>query len=86
MWCTDKGDATRALGYPPGIMADPPRIDPYAFCPDLCTHELGRGVLILELKEGDGPYPEAISLSFGALSVLATLRDREDIRLAGAQR
>ena len=66
-------------------MADPPRIDPYAFCPDLCTHELARGVLIDELKEKDGPY-EAVSLSFDALSMLATLRDREDVRLAGAQR
>lgn len=67
-------------------MADSPRIDPYAFCDDLCTHDLVRGVLVDELIEGDGPYPEAISLSFEALSMLATLRDREDVRLAGAQR
>ena len=53
-------------------MPDPPRIDPYAFCPDLCTHKLARGVLTDELRKKDGPYPEAISLSFGALSVLGT--------------
>ncbi len=58
-------------------MADPPRIDPYARCSRECVHDLARGVLVNELIEKDGPYPETASLDFGAAFVLAALRVRE---------
>lgn len=33
--------------------------DPYAKCETLCTHDVGRGVLLSEvLGDEDGPYPD----------------------------
>ena len=64
-------------------MDDPPRSDPYAHCEGNCTHDLGRGVLIMELKERDGPYPGTVNLDFGAAFVLAALRVREQADLLG---
>ena len=64
-------------------MTDPPFIDPYRRCEDLCTHDLGRGVLILELIEEDGPYVGAAFLTDGAAFVLAALRVREQTGLLG---
>ena len=64
-------------------MADPPPIDPYARCEGSCTHDLARGVLILELEEKDGPYVETAFLDFGAGFVRAALRARERAGLAG---
>ena len=31
-------------------------LDPYARCEDHCTHDLGAGVLIVELLGDDGPH------------------------------
>jgi hypothetical protein len=31
--------------------------DPYAHCEERCTHDLGKGVLIVELLGIDGPHP-----------------------------
>lgn len=31
--------------------------DPYARCEERCTHDLGKGVLIVELLGDDGPHP-----------------------------
>ena len=58
-------------------MDTPPRLDPYRGCEKGCAHDLAQGVLILELKEKDGPYPGTVSLDWGAALVLRTLRQRE---------
>ncbi len=64
-------------------MTDPPFIDPYRRCEGDCTHDLARGVLILELAEKDGPYPGTVNLDGGAAFVLAALRVREQAGLLG---
>jgi hypothetical protein len=35
---------------------DRPVVDPYQTCERGCTHDLARGVLISELREGDGTF------------------------------
>ena len=67
-------------------MADPSFIDPYRHCDDTCTHDLAQGVLILELKEKDGPYPATVFLDNGTAFVRAALRVRSASELIGLQR
>jgi hypothetical protein len=31
-------------------------VDPYRVCEESCTHDLGVGVLLAELREGDGSF------------------------------
>jgi hypothetical protein len=33
--------------------------DPYRRCEGSCTHDLARGVLVSELLDGDGPFPDS---------------------------
>lgn len=35
-----------------------PAHDPYVRCPEVCTHDLARGVLVAELLGDDGPHPD----------------------------
>ena len=35
--------------------------DPYGGCETGCTHDLARGILVLDLED-DGPYPDTSSL------------------------
>jgi len=38
-------------------VAEDPAADPYRFCQQHCSHDLGNGVLLGELLGGDGPNP-----------------------------
>ncbi len=37
----------------------PPAHDPYGGCEKICTHDLARGVLVSELLDEEGPYPNS---------------------------
>jgi len=38
-------------------VAEDPVADPYRSCEQRCSHDLGDGVLLRELLDGDGPHP-----------------------------
>ncbi len=46
--------------------------DPYRTCESHCNHDLSRGVGVMELLGGDGPYPPShlvVSLSYPRTSL-----------------
>jgi len=55
----------------------PNSYDTYRTCEGSCTHDLARGVLVSDLLNDEGPYPDSHPLlstpPIGAASVLRTL-------------
>jgi len=53
--------------------------DPYRRCEDGCSHDLARGVLLSDLRDGDGPYPSlwVVSGFFGGIELPAALAVEE---------
>jgi len=60
-------------------VAEDPGADPYRFCEQRCSHDLGEGVLLRELLAGDGPYPPGYWLV-----TLAPRPSRSPLLTAGA--
>jgi hypothetical protein len=56
--------------------------DPYERCEDRCTHDLARGVTVIDLLRGDGPHaPTHLIVSFQNMQAVV-LDDPEDAFLA----
>ena len=58
--------------------------DPYGGCEDSCTHDLARGALAEDLREGDGPYPDQHPLR-GAGWLAARIAAAADLQAGRAQ-
>lgn len=59
--------------------------DPYRSCEQHCTHDLSRGVGVLELLSGDGPYPPSqLLVNFSAERGTLFGDDLEELRAAAA--